>query len=218
MKNTLKNSFSKLTILLLFFVIFSQVSMAEEEVPPLPMTVQGIALINETPAPSGTVIAAYLEGEKKEELSINTSSGSYCFWISGTSEDEGKTVTFTINGEKTGESISWESGKQVLSFKLSPDKKDNSVNVKTGSDVSSQSLKGDDESEIFTKNSEDNVFKSSVSEPNVEALKNTNPESENKETSESSEDSSKLKSTPDFQIIYAILGILLITFSFKPER
>jgi hypothetical protein len=119
MNRILKNSFSGIAILLLFFLTVSQIGIAEEAIPLLPLTVKGVAMVNGDPAPNGTLVAAYLDGQPIEKLLVNSSSGDYCFWISGTARDEGKPVTFSVNEKVTGNSISWESGKQVISFDLS---------------------------------------------------------------------------------------------------
>lgn len=78
MNNKLKNGLLGISILLLFFLAFSQSCIAEENVPPappmLPMTVTGVALIDGTPAPNGTVVAAYLN---EMEYLANTSFGNY---------------------------------------------------------------------------------------------------------------------------------------------
>jgi hypothetical protein len=111
MNKILKNGLLGISILLLFFLVFSQACMAEEDVPSsppmLPMTVTGAALIDGTPAPNGTIVTAYLNG--KEYLS-NTSSGNYSLFIAGTAEDEGKLVTFKVDGKDASSSVAWESG------------------------------------------------------------------------------------------------------------
>lgn len=215
-KKILKNSLLGTTVLLLLLLTFPQVSIAEEEVPPLPMTVQGVAQIDGTPAPKGTVVAAYLNGEKVEEFLVNTSSGEYCFWISGTGEDEGKPVTFTVDGKDAEKSLTWKSGDQVISLELSVGNVSNvsSKNDST-SNTGSESLTGD---KALGKNSEIEVIENSIPEPNLSDQKNMSSKSGDKETGESSEDSSKSKSTPGFQIVYAVTGIFLVFFRFNSWR
>lgn len=220
MNKLLKNGLLGTSIMLLFFFAVPQAGMAGEEVPPLPMTVQGVALIDGTPAPKGTVVAAYLNGEQVEEFLINTSSGNYCFWISGAAEDEGKPVTFTVDGKDPEESLSWESGDQVLSLELSVGKVTDSGNSKkdSTSNANSGSLIGSEESETSGENSKAKVIESSVSEPDVATLKSMNSDSGNKAAAESSEDSPKPKSAPGFHIIYAVAGILFLAFVFNLGR
>ena len=142
MNRILKNNFLRAAILLLFFFTVSQVCMASEEVPLLPMTVQGIALVDGAPAPTGTIVAAYLNGEQVGKSLVDTSSGEYCFWISRTAADEGKTIKFTVNRKDTGKILTWKSGKQVLSFQLSVGKGANSEDIikSITSTINSESL------------------------------------------------------------------------------
>ena len=59
MNKILKNSFLGTAVLILFFLIAAHPGMAED-VPPLPMTVNGVAFIDGSPAPVDTAVAAYL--------------------------------------------------------------------------------------------------------------------------------------------------------------
>jgi hypothetical protein len=218
MNKILKNSFSGAAVLLLFFLTVPQVGMAGEEVPLLPMTVQGVALVNGTPAPIGTVVAAYLNGEQVEKFLVNTSSGDYCFWISGNAEDKGKPVTFTVNGKNPEKSLTWESGKQVLSFDLSVGMAADSGSSIKGltSKLNSGSLVDIVKQEAYRENSKVKVIESSVPEPNVTALKDIITGSADKEAAKYSDGSSKQKSAPGFSIISAVAGILLLAFRHNP--
>jgi hypothetical protein len=210
MNRILKNSFSGAVILLLFFLTLSQVCMAEEAVPLLPMTIKGVALINGIPAPNGTSVVAYLDGQPVEKLLVNSSSGDYYFLISGTARHEGRPITFSVDGRGTVYTVPWESGKQVLSLELSV-----GTGVDSGNPLKSLNSKliSETVTEIgklnaFGKNSETRIIESSVPEPNLEALRNMNTNSGDKETAKSSEGSSKLNSAPDFPIIYTVTGII----------
>jgi len=215
----LKNSFSGIAVLL-FFLTFSQVGMAGEEVPLLPMTVEGVALINGTSAPIGTVIEAYLNGEQVGKFLVNTSSGDYCFWISGTAENEGEPITFTVNGKSQEKILTWESGKQILSLQLSL-----GTEVDSGSYIESltskinpKSLTEIEKPEALGKNLRTKVIEGSVPEPNVKVLKNMGVSSLEKGAAKSAEDSSGLKSAPGFPITYAIAGIVMLVFGFNLIR
>jgi hypothetical protein len=214
MKRILKRYLFGEAALLLFFLIASQAGMAIEVVPLLPMTVEGVALVDGTPAPVGTVIGAYLNGEQVGKLIVKTSSGDYCFWISGVSEDEGKPVTFTVNGKNPEKIITWDSGKQVLSLQLSVGK-----GVVSGSyaksfisGLNSESLTKIAKPEVLSKNYEARVIESSVPEPNVVLLKEMDINSGDKNAAKPAEDSSKPKRAPGFPIIYAVTGIILLVF------
>jgi hypothetical protein len=208
MNRILKNSFSGTAILLLFFLTV-QIGLAEEAVPMLPMTVKGVAMINGAHAPSGTLVEAYLDRQPVEKFLVTSSSGDYCFWISGTTADEGKTVTFTVDGKATGNSVSLKSGKQVLSLDLSVGEGADLVNSIKGLNLNlnPETLKKIGKLNGFGKNSEPSIIESSVPEPDLKALEKINANSGDKGSVLSSEGPSKLNSAPGFSIFYAIAGI-----------
>jgi len=215
MNKILKNSFLGTAVLMLFFITAAHPGMAED-VPQIPMTVQGVATIDGAPAPIDTVIAVYLNGEFVEQYLVNTPEGNFTFYISGNAEDEGKPVTFTIDGKDTGKSFAWGSGKMVSSVELSVGDADDSGSSKKSStsNSSSGSLTGSEDTE------EEIIENSTVTQPEVTVPEKTVQESTGdeagvKETEESSEDSAKTTSAPGFQIIYAVAGIVLLTFGLE---
>lgn len=224
MSKILKNSLSGITILLLFLLAAAHTGMAGEEVPLIPMTVEGVALIDGAPAPVDTIVTARLGGEQVEQFLINTSSGNFCFYISGEAEDTGKRVTFTVDGKDSGESFEWESGKIVSSVELSVGVAASSGNSNKSSNGGSGSLTGTGE----TEGPETEVTTGSVPLPDVTVPELTVPEETVPETTgsdsgaeqnvEPSADSSEPKSAPGFYIIYAVAGIVLLTFGSKPGR
>ena len=214
MNKILKNSFLGTALIILLFMIAAHPVMAEG-VPPLPMTVSGVALIDGSPAPKDSVIAVYLDGEYVEQFLVNTPSGNFTFYISGTSEDEGKPVTFTIDGKDTGKSFDWEPGKIVSSVELSVGDTYDSGSSKKSSTSNSGSLT----SSRDTEEDEEIIENSTVTQPEVTVQEKTVPEStddeaEIKETKESSKESPKT-SAPGFQIIYAVAGVVLLTFGLE---
>ena len=131
--------------------------------------------------------------------------------ISGVAEDEGKPVTFTVDGKDSGTSYDWESGKQVLAIELS-------VGDVADSGSSKKSSTSGEDSGV-------EVIESSVPQQNVTVQEKTVPENTGvdsgddagvEQTAESSEDSSETSSEPEsapgFPIIYAVAGIVLLTF------
>jgi hypothetical protein len=220
MGKLLKNDLLLTAVLLILFLAVIQTAVAEEDVPPLPMTVKGVALIDGSPAPKGTVVAAYLNGEQVKEYLIDTSSGDYCFWISGTAEDEGKPVTFKVDGKDIEGNLPWESGKLVISLELSEGKTigSGSSEKSSDSDSSFESLKGTGEPGTLGENSKTKVIESSVTGPNVTVQKSMGLNSEDKNTAKSSEDSSKSNSASGFHIVYAVIGILFLAFGLNRER
>lgn len=233
MNKILKNGLLGISILL-FFLVFSQACMAEEDVPSsppmLPMTVTGAALIDGTPAPNGTIVTAYLNGN---EYLANTSSGNYSVCIPGTAEDEGKKVTFKVDGKDALSSVAWKSGGIVTldlpngeavyleitesnsttdsnsdSASDSNSNSNSNSNQKTGS----ESLTDTKEQGVSAQSSKVDSIKTSIPEPDVKTLKSTVADSKDKVASDSSESSSKSESAPGFLIVYAVAGILLLAF------
>jgi hypothetical protein len=226
MNKILKNSFLGTAVLMLFFITAAHPGMAGDGVPPIPMTVQGVALIDGAPAPKDTVIAAYLDGEQVEQFLVNTPPGNFTFYISGKTEDEGKPVTFTVDGKDSGKSFEWKSGTVVSSIELS-------VGVAAGSGSSkksSTSSSGSSSVSSETNESEASgaeVIESAVSQPNVTVPEKTVPENTVTDSGddagveqnpESSKEPSETSSAPGFQIIYAVAGIILLTFGSKLGR
>ena len=195
MNRILKNNLLRVASTIVVYLYVSQVCMASEEVPLLPMTVQGAVLVDGTPAPTGTIVAAYLNGEHVGKSLVDNSSGEYCFWISGNAEDEGKPITFTVNGKDTGKILTWKSGKQVLSFQLSVGKGANSEDfIKSlTSNINSESLAKIENPKASGKDSEAKVIEGSVPQPDVNVLKSMSASSLDKEAANSAEYFTKLK-------------------------
>jgi hypothetical protein len=217
MKRILKRNFLRIAVLMLFFSIASHAGTAGEEFPLLPMTVEGVALIDGTPAPNGTFIEAYLNGEQVGKLLVNTSSGNYCFWISGTAEDEGKPITFTVGGKNTKKILTWEPGQQVLSFQLSVGEgADLESYTKSGiSGINSESRQKIGNLDAIGENSKSRIIESSVPAPDSNMLKNMSGSFWDKKAANSADDSSKLKSIPGFSFCYSIADIIVLFFGLK---
>ncbi|BBL63913.1 hypothetical protein MSMAT_1899 [Methanosarcina mazei TMA] len=222
MNKILKNSFLGTAVLILFFLIAAHPGMAED-VPPLPMTVNGVAFIDGSPAPVDTAVAAYLNGEYVEQFLINNPSGNFTFYISGKAEDEGKPVTFTIDEKDTGKSFTWKSGTVISSVELSVGDSGSSKKSSTSNSGSgSLAVSGDKEED------REIIENSAVTQPDVEVpevaneektvQENADDEVKVEKTEGSSDESSKKGSAPGFQIIYAVAGIILLTFGSKLWR
>lgn len=218
MNKRLKNKFLKAGILLLFFIIISQPCMAEEEVPLLPMTVQGMALIDGVPAPSGTIITAYIDENPVEEFVIESSSGTYCLWISGTAEDEGKSITFSVNGKTVKKTLVWKSGNQVLDLELSAGKTANSLISNKPSNLNSNSITGNEKSELPGEEDTSRVIENLVPQPDLKIQKNESDASDTEGSAGNSGNSSFLKSTPGFPLIDAFVVLSLVAFKFSFGR
>jgi hypothetical protein len=179
MNNKLKNGFLGISVLLLFFLAFSQGCIAAADVPPsppmLPMTVTGVTLIDGKPAPDGTVVAAYLNGT---EFLANTSSGNYSLFIPGTAEDEGKMITFKVDGKDAASSVAWESG-VIVTLELPDGKAIYSETAKSNSNINS--------------NSNSNSNSDSNSDSNSNSNSNNNLNSNSNSNSSNSNSNSNLK-------------------------
>jgi len=213
--NTAKSYFLKAIVLLLSVVIFSQSGIAEENIPLLPMTVQGVVLEHGSPAPEGTIVVAYIDGEAIEETSVG-SSGNYCLWISGNSEAEGKTVTFAINGKVLGNTLTWKSGSQVLNLELNTDQ---SAEIPASKQVSiplanKNSLAGSEKTGLSGGKPEVEIIENMVPEPDLELKGNGGSNSTGQKT-KVAENSSVFEKAPGFHVAYALAGIILITLSFR---
>jgi hypothetical protein len=220
MKRILKRDFLRVTAFLLFFSISTHVGMAGEEFPLLPMTVEGVALIDGTPAPNGTAIEAYLNGEQVGKLIVNTSSGDYCFWISGTTEDEGKPITFIVDGKNPEKILTWEPGQQVLFLQLSVGKGADleSYTKSYISGINSESSRKTGNPDVIEENTKSRVIESSVPEPDLNILKNMSGSFLDKKTTNFVGNSLKLKSAPGFPSYYAVACIIVFFFIFKIKR
>ena len=216
MNMVLNNHFLRVTSLLLFFFVSSNICLASEEVPLLPMTVQGTASVDGTAAPSGTIVAAYLNGEQVGNFSINTLSGDYCFWIPGTNADEGKSITFAVDGKNPGKILTWKPGQQVISLQLSVGRGANSADyVKSlTSIVSSESLTKIEKPKASGKGLEARVIESSVPEPDVNVLKSTSVNSLGKETANSVGDFFKQIGVQSFTFACAAAGAIVLILGF----
>jgi hypothetical protein len=185
MNKILKNGLLGISILLLFFLSFSQACMAEEDVPSsppmLPMTVTGAALIEGTPASNGTIITAYLNGN---EYLANTLSGNYSVFIPGTAEDEGKMVTFKVDGKDASSSVAWKSG-GIVTLDL-PDGKAVYLEItESNSTADSNSDSASDSNSDSASDSNSNSNSDSATDSNSKSNSNSNSNSNQKTGSES---------------------------------
>lgn len=213
--NTAKSYFLKAIVLLLSIVIFSQSGIAEENIPLLPMTVQGVVLEHGSPAPEGTIITAYIDGKVIEETSAG-SSGNYCLWISGNSEAEGKTITFAINGKMLENTLTWKSGSQVLNLELSTDQAAATPASKQVSIplANKNSLGGAEKIGNSEGKPEVEIIENVIPEPNLDLKENGRSNSTGQKTKVAG-NSSVFEKAPGFPVAYALTGIVLITLSFR---
>lgn len=84
---------------------------ADNGPPQLPHLFAGTVTILNPPglAAEGTLVEAFLDGEKVEETTVEQ-DGKYELVVPGESGDTGKTVTFKVGGVLANETATWESG------------------------------------------------------------------------------------------------------------
>jgi hypothetical protein len=107
-----------LLALVLLMVIVVPVHAQDAEFPPqLPHFFGGTVRTSNGPVPEGTVVEAFLEGEKKAETTV-TNTSSYVLLVPGEYGDEGKMVSFAVGGVQANQTAAWMSGEIHAAFDL----------------------------------------------------------------------------------------------------
>ena len=99
---------SLLSILLALFGMAAVVS-AEDPFPSMPNQFYGTVTINGDPAPAGTIISAYIDGELRGSLEIGT-AGNYGYdlnYLSVAGGNDSDNITFRVCGVLANETITW---------------------------------------------------------------------------------------------------------------
>jgi hypothetical protein len=91
----------------------------DDEMPPaIPHFFAGtVSASNGQPVPEGTWVEAWMEGAKKADTPV-TSTSTYGFFVPGEYGDEGKIVSFTVGGVQAGETYPWKPGGDQSSLSL----------------------------------------------------------------------------------------------------
>ena len=91
---------------------------AQGDVPPMPHGFEGAVSVLDPPGPlpEGTVVEAFVDGNKTAETNVDAQS-RYLFLVPG----PGSTVTFKVGGVLANESATWESAKLEKDFDLTID-------------------------------------------------------------------------------------------------
>ena len=122
MNNRLKiGSVARASILLSILIALSGMAaivLADDPDLCPPNRFSGNVTLNDAPAPAGTVINAFIDGDPRGSIVVG-SSGEYEYLsVNGSASDDGKNVTFTVcgaNAEPNGTWIAWIStGVQIL--------------------------------------------------------------------------------------------------------
>ncbi|RQD83849.1 MAG: hypothetical protein D5R96_02060 [Methanocalculus sp. MSAO_Arc2] len=106
--------------LLFILLVVSIAGTAAASIPILPCEISGTVTIDGEPAPVGTVIIAFIDGEERDRITVQTPGlfgGTGIFderlVIRGTEDDIGKTITFTINDVPADQTVAFESGESL---------------------------------------------------------------------------------------------------------
>jgi len=109
----------KQIIVLFFLVLFVSSFVMAQETPSLPTIIQGEVMINNKPAPAGTLVSAKINNEIIKEYTL-TEPGNYALTISN---EEGS-INIYVNDVATNQTVNLESGKIIDA--------DLNVKIKTG--------------------------------------------------------------------------------------
>lgn len=100
--------------------------LASAQPPSLPLVVSGEVFIDDLEAPAGTVVKVFVGGREASSHTLKE-AGDYVLAINGVKEDEGKKLSFTVDGRQvSGIELMWNSG-NVLSRTLSVETPDTTV-------------------------------------------------------------------------------------------
>ena len=89
-----------------------------DDTPPLmPHGFFGTVTVGNQPAAEGTVVEGFLDGVKQGQTNVDA-QGQYSVVVGGEFGDEGKPVTFKVNGVQANETATWTSGEVSFGFDL----------------------------------------------------------------------------------------------------
>ena len=85
--------------------------------PQMPHGFLGTVTVGNGPAAEGAVVEGFVEGVKRGETNVDA-QGRYNLGVGGEFGDQGKTVTFEVNGAQANETATWTSGEVSFGFDL----------------------------------------------------------------------------------------------------
>ena len=97
------------SIVLSIFLVLSG-TVSAEEYPTLPNRFSGDVTLNGNPAPVGTVIDAYIGGDLRGNVTVETVGTYVWLAVEGSSIDNGSTITFTVGGVDANQTETWIEG------------------------------------------------------------------------------------------------------------
>jgi hypothetical protein len=109
MNNSMKMGLVKATLFSILIALsgMAAIASADEEMPIANMFYGNVTL-NDADAPLETVINAYIDEELRGSSAIDKTDSKYCIAVVGNeSEDEGRTITFTVCGAAADQTAEW---------------------------------------------------------------------------------------------------------------
>ena len=100
----------------MFLVLAGTVSA--EDYPTLPNRFSGDVMLHGEPAPVGTVIDAYIDGDLRGNVDVKTAGKYVWLGVNGSSMDNGSTITFTVGGVDADQTEVWIEGSGPRSLDL----------------------------------------------------------------------------------------------------
>ena len=112
-KQSKKTRMIKASILISILLALSGMvaTVSADEFPLPPNQFYGTVTIDDEPAPAGTIITAYIDGDPRESIEVTT-AGEYgsdlnYLEVTGSESDIGKTITFTVSGSDEKGTAVW---------------------------------------------------------------------------------------------------------------
>jgi hypothetical protein len=106
-----------LALVLLTIVIVPAYAQDDEMPPRLPHYFSGTVSNSNGPVSEGTVVEAFLDGDKEAETVV-TAQSTYEILVPGDYDDDGKTVSFAVGGAQASQTTTWVSGEVSYNFDL----------------------------------------------------------------------------------------------------
>ena len=98
------------SIALSIFLVLAGTVSADNEFPTMMNRFSGDVALDDDPAPVGTVINAYIGGELRGSVVVETAGKYVWLGVNGSSLDNGSTITFTVGGVDADQTAVWIEG------------------------------------------------------------------------------------------------------------
>ncbi|MCK4459230.1 MAG: hypothetical protein KAU52_05850 [Methanosarcinales archaeon] len=106
------------SIALSMFLVLAGTVSADNGFPTMMNRFSGDVTLDDDPAPVGTVINAYIGGELRGSVTVETAGKYVWLGVNGSSMDNGSTITFTVSGVDADQTEVWIEGSGPRSLDL----------------------------------------------------------------------------------------------------